>query len=178
MQTTLAGNLKSHGKKKYTVCCCCHCCCLSHIPLFCDPMDCSPPGSSVHGILQARILEWVAIFISRGIFLTQRLNLYILHWQADSLPLSHQGNSNILTIKRGAQEVDGEWWRRGQSSHSLEGNLFFVPFYSLVFNFKLHCKIMFYHRNHFDSNKILYLKDRNGACIEHTHKSPPAPQCR
>ena len=99
MQTTLAGNLKSHGKKKYTVCCCCHCCCLSHIPLFCDPMDCSPPGSSVHGILQARILEWVAIFISRGIFLTQRLNLYILHWQADSLPLSHQGNSNILTIK-------------------------------------------------------------------------------
>ena len=32
----------------------------------CDPMDCSPPGSSVHGILQARILEWVAISFSRG----------------------------------------------------------------------------------------------------------------
>ena len=32
----------------------------------CDPMDCSPPGSSVHGILQARILEWVAISYSRG----------------------------------------------------------------------------------------------------------------
>ena len=32
----------------------------------CNPMDCSPPGSSVHGILQARILEWVAIFFSRG----------------------------------------------------------------------------------------------------------------
>ena len=31
-----------------------------------DPMDCSPPGSSVHGILQARILEWVAISFSRG----------------------------------------------------------------------------------------------------------------
>ena len=30
-------------------------------PTLCDPMDCSPPGSSVHGILQARILEWVAI---------------------------------------------------------------------------------------------------------------------
>ena len=29
-------------------------------PTLCDPMDCSPPGSSVHGILQARILEWVA----------------------------------------------------------------------------------------------------------------------
>ena len=32
----------------------------------CDPMDCCPPGSSVHGILQARILEWVAIPFSRG----------------------------------------------------------------------------------------------------------------
>ena len=31
-----------------------------------DPMDCSPPGSSLHGILQARILEWVAISFSRG----------------------------------------------------------------------------------------------------------------
>ena len=32
----------------------------------CDPMDCSLPGSSVHGILQARIVEWVAISFSRG----------------------------------------------------------------------------------------------------------------
>ena len=32
----------------------------------CDPMDCSPPGSSVHGIFQARILEWIAISFSRG----------------------------------------------------------------------------------------------------------------
>ena len=32
----------------------------------CNPMDCSPPGCSVHGILQARILEWVAISFSRG----------------------------------------------------------------------------------------------------------------
>ena len=30
-------------------------------PTLCDPMDCSLPGSSVHGILQARVLEWVAI---------------------------------------------------------------------------------------------------------------------
>ena len=32
----------------------------------CDPVDCTPPDSSVLGILQARILEWVAIFFSRG----------------------------------------------------------------------------------------------------------------
>ena len=37
-------------------------------PTLCDPMDYSPPGSSVHGILQARILEWVAIPFSRGSF--------------------------------------------------------------------------------------------------------------
>ena len=35
-------------------------------PTFCDPKDCSPPGSSVRGILQARLLEWVAISYSRG----------------------------------------------------------------------------------------------------------------
>ena len=35
-------------------------------PAHCDPMDYSLPGSSVHGILQARILEWVAILFSRG----------------------------------------------------------------------------------------------------------------
>ena len=38
---------------------------LSHVWL-CDPVDCSPPDSSVHGILQATILEWVAIPLSRG----------------------------------------------------------------------------------------------------------------
>ena len=39
---------------------------LSRVWLFCNLMDCSSPGSSVHGILQARILEWVAISFSRG----------------------------------------------------------------------------------------------------------------
>ena len=35
-------------------------------PTLCDPMDCSPPGSSIHGILQARIVEWITISFSRG----------------------------------------------------------------------------------------------------------------
>ena len=59
-------------------------------PTLSDTMDCSQPGSSVHGILQARILKWVAIPSSRGIFLTQGLNLHLLcllHWQVGSLPL-------------------------------------------------------------------------------------------
>ena len=37
-------------------------------PTLCDPRDCSPPGSPVHGVLQARILEWVAISSFRGFF--------------------------------------------------------------------------------------------------------------
>ena len=67
---------------------------LSCVWLFVIPMDCSLPGSSVHGIFQARILEWVAVSFSRGFVLTQESNqclLQLLHWQADSLPLSHLG---------------------------------------------------------------------------------------
>ena len=44
---------------------CVHAQLLSHIKTLCDPRDCCPPGSSVHGIFQARILEWVAISSSR-----------------------------------------------------------------------------------------------------------------
>ena len=56
----------------------------------CNPMDCSPPGSSVHGILQERILECVVIPFSRGwIFLTQGLNLGLLHCRQILYHLSH-----------------------------------------------------------------------------------------
>ena len=41
----------------------------------CNAMDCSLPGSSVHGISQAKILEWIAISFSRGSSLTERLNM-------------------------------------------------------------------------------------------------------
>ena len=53
-------------------------------PTPCDPMDYSPPGSYIHEIFQARILEWVAIFSSKGCKLCLS---HLLHWQADSLPL-------------------------------------------------------------------------------------------
>ena len=49
--------------------CVCVCVCVlvtQSCPTLCGPMDCSPPGSSVHGISQARTLEWVAISFSRG----------------------------------------------------------------------------------------------------------------
>ena len=68
-------------------------CALSHFShaRLCDPMDCSPPDSSAHGILQARILEWVAMPSCRGSSQPQGLNLHLLrllHWQASSLSLA------------------------------------------------------------------------------------------
>ena len=59
-------------------------------PTLCSPMHCSPPGPSVHGILQARILAWVAMPSSRGSS-RPRSNLGLLHllnWQTGSLPLA------------------------------------------------------------------------------------------
>ena len=64
----------------------------SHIRL-CDTVDCSPPGSSVHRILQARTLEWVAMVSSRASSQPRnRIHVSCLpHWQASSLPLVPPG---------------------------------------------------------------------------------------
>jgi len=63
-----------------------------------DYMDCSLPGSSVHGILQARILEWLAIPFSRGILLTQGSNPGLLHCSPVFYWLSHQGSPRELIV--------------------------------------------------------------------------------
>ena len=68
-------------------------------PTLCNPMYCRPPGSSVHGILQARILEWVAIVFSRGIFQIQGSNLDLLLCRQILYSLSHQGSPNPLYSK-------------------------------------------------------------------------------
>jgi len=51
---------------KCVLLCVCVCVSAQSCMTLCDPTDCSPPGCSVHGILQAKILEWVAIPFSRG----------------------------------------------------------------------------------------------------------------
>ena len=70
-------------------------------PIFSSPLDCSPPGSSVHEILQERILEWAAMLL-QGIFLTQGLNpclLCLLCCRWILYPLSHRGRTkNFLNI--------------------------------------------------------------------------------
>ena len=80
--------------------CCCSCLfLLSCVQLFYDPMDCSPLGSSVHGISQARILECVAISFSKGSFWPRDQIQVSCIWQVDSLPLSHQRKNSHVEIQ-------------------------------------------------------------------------------
>ena len=84
-----------------SICVCVYAKLLQSCLTLCDPMDCSPPGSSDHGILQVRILEWVAMLSSRapswpGI---EPVSLALSPaWQANSLPLSHQGSPSICVF--------------------------------------------------------------------------------
>ena len=76
-------------------------------PTFCDPMDCSPPDSSVQVILQARILEWVAI-----VLLTQDLPDPGIEsaWQADSL-LSESSGKPKRFLKGSLYQKDSSYQR-------------------------------------------------------------------
>ena len=82
----------------------CVCSVTQSCPILCNPMDCSPPGFSIHGISQARILKWVAMPSSRGssrprdrthVFCIGRQILY--HWPTREAP-------NITFILK-------RWWR-------------------------------------------------------------------
>ena len=70
---------------------------LSVVSTFCDPKDCSPPAPLSMGLPKQEY--WSGLpFPSPGIIPVQELNphlLYLLHWQLDSLPLSHQGSPNL-----------------------------------------------------------------------------------
>ena len=57
----------------------------------CNRMDCNPPGSSVHGLLQARILKWAAIPFSRGSSPSQGSNPGLPHFRQILYHVSHQG---------------------------------------------------------------------------------------
>ena len=72
-----------------------------------NPMDCSLPGFSVHGIFQARVLEWVAISFSKGIVLTQGSNSGLLHCRQTLCPLSHQGSSSYGVPRKRKKKFTG-----------------------------------------------------------------------
>ena len=80
-----------YNRKISTVLCMHACCCFSRVPW--DPMDCSPPGSSAHGIIQTKILEWVAMPSSRGSSGPRDwAHVFCLgHWQVGCLTLVPPG---------------------------------------------------------------------------------------
>ena len=85
-------------------------------PTLCDPTDCSTPGFSVHGILQARVLEWGACPSPRGLP-GPGIEPWSPTLQADSLPFELQGslNASANTLLRLCSLVglvlgSGGWW--------------------------------------------------------------------
>ena len=76
-----------------------HACMLAQLcPALCNHVNCSPPGFSVQGIFQARILGVGYHFFLQGIVLTQDSNQHLLHWQLDSLPLSYLGSPQFFQL--------------------------------------------------------------------------------
>ena len=80
----------------------------------CDPMDYSPSVSSVYGLFQTRILEWVAIPISRDLPDTGiKPRSPVL--QADSLCLNHQGSPEVQEVRDGTGRKVGGGFRMGNT---------------------------------------------------------------
>ena len=103
----------------------------SEIPQSCatlwDPMDCSLPGSSIHGIFQARNTGMGCHFLFQETFLTQGLNLGLLHCRQTLYHLSHQGSptgcsliQTLLTARtetyQTSPEIKGDYWRTARNS--------------------------------------------------------------
>ena len=76
-----------------------HMCSVTSVMSLCGPVDCSPPGSSVHGTLQVRILEWVAMpFFRESSQPRDWTLLHLLHCRQIFYPLSHLGSPlSVLT---------------------------------------------------------------------------------
>ena len=77
-------------------------------PTLCHPLDCSPPGSSVHEIFQARILEWVAISFPRDVP-TQGSNPSLLHCRQILYWLSYKGSPK--RCKEAKDKLEGQRWK-------------------------------------------------------------------
>ena len=110
---------------------------VAQLCLSCDPMECNPPGS-IHGILQARILEWVSIPFSRGSSLPRDWTLlsciagrYFVFLQADSFPLSHLTHTHIYSLRY------FHWFLQGPMSRKLAW--FILEPYLIVRSF-IHCR--------------------------------------
>jgi len=83
-------------------------------------MDCSPPGSSVHGILQARILQWITMPTSRGSSWPRDWTHVscLLHWQVNSLPPAPLGKSIEGTYLRKINAIYDKSLKKEMATHS------------------------------------------------------------
>ena len=82
------------------------------------------PNYTVHGILQTRILEWVAFPFSRGIFPTQELNPGLLHCRQILYQLSHKGNQGILEWVACPFSSGSSWPRKWTGISCIAGGFF------------------------------------------------------
>ena len=121
-------------------------------PTLCDPMDHSPPGSSIHGILQARILEWVAIPFSRGSFKPTSLALQggFFTPEPSGKPPAHMHGSVSCSVMSLCDTVDCSlcpWDSPGKNTgvgcHSLLQGIFLTQGLNPHL---LHCQWILYHR--------------------------------
>ena len=80
-------------------------------PTLCNPMDCSPPGSCVHGILQARILEWVAMPSSRGSSRPQGSDPHLLHCRQRFFTIWLTREAHYDHIRTFLCQTNSEWYR-------------------------------------------------------------------
>ena len=98
---------------------------LSRVRLFADSVDCSPPGSSIHGILQARILEWVAGSFSRRSSWHPGIEHRCPALQADALTSEPPGK-----LPEGFQKtfLKGKW-RRGTAGYMINSGTILIDWY-------------------------------------------------
>ena len=99
-------------------------------PTLCKPMDCSLTGSSVQGILQARILEWVAMPSSTDTFPTQGLNPGLLHYRQILYCLCPPGkplNTGVGSLSKDLPNQGIKWRSPALQADSLPAELYGSP---------------------------------------------------
>ena len=96
-----------------------------------DPIDCSPPGSSVHGIFQARIVGQFAISYSRGSSRPrdQTQVSWLLHWQVNPSPLSHLGSPRSMNTSGRSFKNDFSFTFPATSSSFISFNIYLNCYY-------------------------------------------------
>ena len=142
-----------------------------------DPVDCSPPGSSVHGILQARILEWVAIFSSRAssppahrTLLSSPCLLRLPHcrrlinrWATGKTPFTRQCFANLQFPGSSEVILGGKGRQERPSPHTSMVSIAFVftPGSQIIFHVKINFSVV---------QKRLKIASEYGAGLHLSHR--------